>query len=156
MIPQAFTNLMDTCNKGILALEGCIAAADSCEDKCKQPDRCPAGAQEFVTKATDTIGACQECIKVCDEMIVQFKSEGHEEHMEALDKAVKTLGECIRSLRANIDTCSLLEGCRNACQDARHACEQALIAVDECIESCEKHEAFYKKVKPIKKYTKVH
>lgn len=152
MMPQAFTNLMDTCNSSVLSLEGCIAAADSCEDLCEKPDSCPAGAQEFITKATDTIGSCQSCIKVCDEMIVQFKSEGHEEHMEALDKAVKTLGECIRSLRTSIDICSLVEGCRNACQDARHACEQALIAVDECIESCEKHEVFYKKVKPIKKY----
>ena len=156
MIPQAFTNLIDTCNKSILALESCIAAADSCEDVCELPDKCPASAQEFITKAKETISTCQECIKVCDEMIVQFKSEEHEDHMEALDKAVKTLGECIRSLRASIDVCSRVEGCRNACQEARHVCEKALIAVDECIESCEKHEQSYKKVKPIKKFTKVH
>ncbi len=156
MMPQAFTNLMDACNKGIVSLESCIAAADKCEDTCEKPESCPAGAQEFITRASDTIGACQETIKVCDEMIVQFKSEGHEEHMDALGKAIKILGECIRALRTGIDTCSLVEGCRNACQDARHVCEQALIAVDECIESCEKHEAYYKKVKPLKKYTKVH
>ncbi len=156
MIPQAFTNLMDTCNKSILSLESCIAAADSCEDVCDKPDSCPAGALEFITKANETITTSQACIKVCDEMIVQFKSEAHEDHMEALNKAIKTLGECIRSLRANIDTCSLLEGCRSACQEARHVCEKALIAVDECIESCEKHEQSYTKAKPIKKYTKVH
>ncbi len=152
MMPQAFTNLMDTCNQSILILESCIVAADSCEDLCETEDRCPTGAHEFIEKANETIAACQKSIKVCDEMIVQFKSEGHTEHMEALDKAVKTLGECIRTLRANIDTCSLVEGCRTACQEARNICERALIAVDECIESCEKHEVFYKKVKPIKKY----
>jgi hypothetical protein len=129
MRPQAFTNLMDSCNESILALESCIAAADTCEDVCEKLDTCPVGAQEFIAKAQNTIGACQECIKVCDEMIVQFKVEGHDEHMEAIDKAVKILGECVRSLRANIDTCSLVEGCRTACQDARHACEEALIAV---------------------------
>lgn len=154
MIPQAFTSFMEACNKNILALQSCIAAADNCEDVCEKPESCSTGAKEFITRATDTIGACQECIKVCDEMIIQFKREGHDEHLEALDKAIKILGECIRSLRANIDTCSLVEGCRDACQDARHACEKALIAVDECIESCEKHEVFYKKVKPIKKYSK--
>ena len=150
MIPQAFTNLMDTCNKSVLALVACIAAADSCEDVCEKSDSCPAGALEFIAKANEAISVNQECIKVCDEMIVQFKNEGHDDHMEALDKAVKTLGECIRSLRGNIDTCSLLEGCRSACQDARHVCEKALIAVDECIESCEKHEASYTKGKPRK------
>ncbi len=152
MIPQAFTNLMDICNKSILVLEGCIVAADSCEDLCETETSCPVGAHAFIDKANETITSCQECIKVCDEMIVQFKNEGHTEHMEALDKAVKILGECIRTLRSNIDTCSLVEGCRSACQDARHVCEVALIAVDECIESCEKHEVFYKKVAPIKKY----
>ena len=69
-----------------------------------------------------------------------------------LNKAVKTLGECIRGLSTSIDTCSIIEGCGNACKEARNECERALIAVDECIESCEKHEVFYRKVKPFKKY----
>ena len=110
------------------------------------------GASAFITVANETILSSQECIKMCDEMIVQFKNDGRDEHMEALDKAVKTLGECIRTLKASIETCSLVEGCRAACQEARNICELALIAVDECIESCEKHEVFYREVKPLKKY----
>ncbi len=152
MKPQAFTNLMETCNQGILALESCIAAADSCEDLCVKEKTCPAGADEFIAQANNCITSCQSTIKVCEEMIVQFKYEEHSEHKEALDKAVKTLGECIRALQESIETCSLVDGCRNACQNARDACEKALIAVDECIESCEKHEVFYQKVDPIKKY----
>lgn len=147
MIPQAFTNLMDTCNKSVLVLESCIEAADSCEDLCENATTCPLGAKEFIEKAQEAITSCQTCIKVCDELIVQFKGEAKEEHMEALNKAVKTLGECVRTLEGNIDICSLVEGCRSACQDARNACELALIAVDECIESCEKHEVFYSNIK---------
>ncbi len=152
MIPQAFTNLMDACNESILDLESCIAAADSCEDLCEKPTMCPSGAQVFIEQAHECITTCQTCIKVFDEMIVQFKSEGHDAHMEILNKAVKTLGECVKTLQASIDTCSMVEGCRSACQEARDVCERALIAVDECIESCEKHESFYHHPEPIKKY----
>ena len=143
MMPQAFTNLMEACNKAIIALESCIGAADLCEDLCETEKSCPTGAQEFVTQATSCITVCQVCIKICDEMIVQFKDMAHTEHLSAMDNAVKRLGECIQSLRASIDTCSLLKGCRTACQEARDGCEKALIAVDECIESCEKHEIHY-------------
>ncbi len=152
MLPQAFTNLMDACNKSIVELESCIAAADSCEDLCEKPAQCPIGAKNFIDQAHECIATCHSCVKVLDEMIIQFKDEGDENHMEVINKAVKTLGECIRTLNASIDTCSLLEGCRSACQDARDVCERALIAVDECIESCEKHESFYHQPEPLKKY----
>lgn len=143
MMPQAFTNLMESCNKTILALEACITAADVCEDLCESEDSCSSGAQEFVKQANNCIEVCQNCIKICDEMIVQFKDQAHIDHVSALDNAVKSLGECIRALTASIETCTLIKGCRSACQDARDACEKALIVVDECIESCEKHEIRY-------------
>lgn len=142
MLPQAFTNLMDACNKSILDLESCIAAADSCEDLCEKPEMCASGAKLMIERAHGCIDTCHSCIKVLDEMIVQFKNEGHDVHTEIMSRAVKALGECIRTLNASIDTCTVLEGCRSACQDARDVCERALIVIDECIESCEKHEVY--------------
>lgn len=134
---------MDACNKSILDLESCIAAADSCEDLCEKPSMCSSGALVFIEQAHECIASCQSNIKVFDEMIVQFKNEGHDEHMDVLNKAVKALGECVRVLGSSIESCSELEECRLACQDARDVCERALIVVDECIESCEKHEIHY-------------
>jgi len=134
---------MDACNNSILQLESCIAAADSCEGLCEKASKCPSGARIFVEQAHKCINSCQSNVKVLDEMIVQFKNDGHNEHMEVIDKAVKILGECIKVLKQSIDTCSVIGECRAACQDAREACERALIAVDECIESCEKHERYY-------------
>jgi hypothetical protein len=143
---------MDACNKSILELESCISAADSCEDLCETAQKCGLGAQSFIEQAQGCITTCNASIKVFDEMIVQFKNEGHDAHMEVINKAVKALGECVRILKASIDACSILEGCRPACQNARDVCERALIAVDECIESCEKHEVYYQEVQPLKKY----
>lgn len=143
MMPQAYTNLIEACNTSIVILESCIAAADSCEDLCEKPETCKDGAQGFIARANECIDVCQSCIKVCDEMIVQFKSESHDDHMHALDNAVKLLGECIQTLRDTIEKCSAQKACRTACQEARNVCERALIAVDECLESCEKHEINY-------------
>jgi hypothetical protein len=146
MMPQAFTDLIDTCNKCILACENCIAAADSCEDLCEKEKSCSMGSENFIEKARECIDACEACIKVCDEMIIQFKKEGKEEHMEALNSCIKMLGECIKVCKESINTCAGFAGCRGACQDARDVCERTVMAVDECIESCEKHEVFYKNV----------
>jgi hypothetical protein len=147
MMPQAFTDLMDALNKSILSCEACIEAADSCEDLCEKESNCSLGSPSFVKKAQECISSCEQSVKVCDEMIVQFKNEGHEEHMEALNNCVKMLGECIRVCRESIDACGKFTGCRGACQDARDICEQAIMAVDSTIESCEKHEVFYNHVK---------
>jgi hypothetical protein len=146
MLPQAFTKLMDVCNRSILDLESCIAAADSCEDLCQKPDLCALSAKDFVEQAQSCITTSHSCIKVLDEMIVQFKKEGHELHMEVLNNLVKTLGECIRTLNDSINSCTVLQGCRAACQEARDVCERSLIAIDACVESCEKHELFYQEV----------
>jgi len=140
MMPQAFTNLIEACNTSIVILESCIAAADSCEDLCEKKETCKDGALNFIERAKECIEVCQSSIKVCDEMIVQFKSDSHEEHIYALENAVKMLGECVRTLRSTIDSCTTQEDCLKACQEARNVCERTLIAVDECLESCERHE----------------
>ena len=68
-------------------------------------------------------------------------------HMEALNSCVKVLGECIRICTDSIEKCTIDEGCRIACRETRDVCERAVMAVDACIESCEKHEVIYKNIK---------
>ncbi len=146
MMPKAFTNLLDAGNKCIVSCENCIVAATNCEDSCDK-NACQQGAHDFIEKSKETIASCEACIKVCDEMIVQFKNSGHEEHMEALNSTVKVLGECVRIVTDSIDKCAADKGCRMACRETRDVCERAVMAVDACIESCEKHEVFYLNIK---------
>ncbi len=147
MLPKAYINFRETANNCILACESCIVAATDCEDFCDKK-ACAKGSSTFIAKAQACISSCKVCIGVCDEMLVQFSNEGYDEHMDALNKCMKALRECIRVCLGAIDKCTALAGeCRVACRDARDVCERAVMAVDECIESCEKHEVVYMKIK---------
>lgn len=157
-MPKAFSNLVDVGNKCILACENFIVTATSCEDSCKKQSNkvssaCSSSASKFIEQSKKTIDSCEACIKVCDEMIVQFNTEGDKEHMDALNTAVKVLGECIKVCRESVSSCEAdQETCRSVCGDVRDVCERAVMAVDECLESCEKHEVVYEHFKGIKKY----
>lgn len=153
MMPKAFTNLFEVGNKCIVACENFISTATNCEDDCsngsaRETSACSVSAHKFIEESKECIASCEACIKVCDEMIVQFNKEGHKEHMEALNRAVKVLGECVRVCRSSVDACEVDKGsCKEACSNVRDVCERAVMAVDECIESCEKHEVVYLNLK---------
>ena len=73
---------MDAGNKCILSCESCIAAATNCEDFCDKKT-CSQGAADFIEKSKEAIASCEACIKICDEMIVQFKNDGHKAYGSA-------------------------------------------------------------------------
>ncbi len=143
MIPKVFKELIAACNACILSCEECISAATMCEKNAAADISC----QDFITRTKDCSASCEVCIKACDAMIAEFKNEGHQEHMEALNNCVKELGENIRILSDSANKCTIDQGCHVGILEAKEACNRAIEAADACIESCEKHEVYYLDIK---------
>ena len=143
MTPKVFKDLLEACNACILSCQECYRAADSCSKNSAADKSC----KDFVTMTKDCTATCEKCIKACDAMIAEFTYEKHPEHMEALNSCVKALGENIRKLNDTANKCSIDEGCHVAVLDAKDALNNAIAAVDACIESCEKHEVVYEHIK---------
>ena len=143
MTPKAFHDLLDSCNATIISCQSCINPAELCS----KSDASDGSCEDFIKRARECAETSEHCIKACDTMSAQFKLEDHPEHKEALDACVKQLGETIRLLNKTINSCTIDQGCSLGCKEAKQSCNDAIKAVDECIESCEKHEVYYQNIK---------
>lgn len=139
MLPKVFKEFLEACNACILTCEDCIRSAEACKKNVVADESCI----EFIKRTKICASSSEVCVKACDAMIAEFKNKGDASHIEALNNAVKALGENIRILTDSADKCTLDQTCKVGCQEAKQACNDAIQAVDECIESCQKHEVYY-------------
>lgn len=143
MIPKLFKDLIKRCNDAIVNCEESIRLAELCAKGSSADKSCA----DFIEHAKVCASSCEECIKACDAMKAAFAYQGHLEHQEALDSCVKALGEHIRIITNSANNCSVDNNCRTSCLETKQSCNDAIEALDECIESCEKHEVFYLHIK---------
>ena len=142
---RIFKEFLASCNACILSCEDCIDSANACSKNAVQDASCV----EFIKRAKICASVSEVCIKACEAMLAELKNKSDNSHTEALNKAVKALGENIRVLTDVVPVKCILDTttCKIGCQAAKDACNDAIQAVDECIESCEKHEVHYLNIK---------